>query len=724
MVAAGAARGAGQIVSLTTAVLLAVRPALAQTEAEVMALPPVTVEAEAAEERGDGPVGGYRASRSTTATKTDTPIMETPASISTVPRELVRDLNAQTAGGALQAIPSLAQRQNYQGYEAFTIRGLFVDNETGYQIDGMRTRNVLQFDPALFERIEVLKGPASLLYGSMEPGGVINFVTLRPTAEPFVSGGFEVGTYDDLRATLDGSYRFANGVAVRLPVAARRYDTFRDHVDDNKSLGLLPTVEVPLGERTSARLTVGYFDQALVDDTILIPLVDGEPADIAKDTFLGIPDATQQDSLLQTLAQVDHAFTDGLTWRNTFSFFRTESNQDTVANVFGVDANGETFSPLRVKGDSDVNSFQHQSELFARARFLGMRHEGLLGVDLQRNVNDETNNGDLLVSENIFDPRNDPTVAIPDFVFDDLKSEWTTDSLGVYGQDQITLLENRTAIHRLIAVVGGRWDAFRQRTDTTGEFFGSPPADDSDIDKSKFSPRLGLVWMPVERLSLYGSWSRSFAPQFIGNLATTPPDPQEAEQFEVGVKVEPLERAQVTLSLFDITKENVPGPSLNGVTTELIGKERSRGFEVDFSGELLPGWQVFGGYAYTNATIDENTDGTEGNDLFNAPRHRFTLWSGYTQPTGPMEGLGGGAGVFYTGDSYADNANDVKLDAFTLVDAALWHRPSRRYFNVSPALQIGVRNLLDENYYLGGNGFNSVEPGAPRTFYASLQLTF
>ena len=235
----------------------------------MFALPPVTVEAEAAEERGDGPVGGYRATRSTTATKTDTPILETPASISTVPSELARDLNAQTAGGALQTIPSVAQRQNYQGYEAFTIRGFFVDNETGYQIDGMRTRNVLQFDPFLFERIEVLKGPASLLYGSMEPGGVINFVTLRPTAEPFVSGGFEVGTYDDLRATLDGSYRFANGVAVRLPVAARRYDTFRDHVDDNKSLGLLPTVEVPLGERTSARLTVGYFDQELVDDTIL-----------------------------------------------------------------------------------------------------------------------------------------------------------------------------------------------------------------------------------------------------------------------------------------------------------------------------------------------------------------------------------------------------------------------------------------------------------------------
>jgi catecholate siderophore receptor len=227
-------------------------------------LPPVTVEAEAEAERGDGPVRGYRATRSTTPTRTDTPILETPASISVVPRELFRDLNAQTPGDVLRAIPSVAQRQNFQGAEAFTIRGFFVDGDNGYQIDGLRTRNILQLDPALFERVEVLKGPASLLYGTVEPGGVVNFVSPRPTADSFASGGVEVGSYDDVRGTLDGSYRFASGVGVRLPVAARRFDSFRDDVDDNRSIGLTPSVEIPIGERTTARLLVAYFDQELV----------------------------------------------------------------------------------------------------------------------------------------------------------------------------------------------------------------------------------------------------------------------------------------------------------------------------------------------------------------------------------------------------------------------------------------------------------------------------
>ncbi len=587
----------------------------------------------------------------------------------------MRDLNARTVGEALQAIPSLAQRQNYQGYEAFTIRGLYVDNENGYQIDGLRTRNTLQFDPALFERVEVLKGPASLLYGSMEPGGVINFISLQPTLDPFASTGLEYGTYNDVRATFDGSYRLDNGIGVRLPVAARRYDTFRDDVDDNRSLGLLPSIDVPLGERTSARLVLGYFDQEVVDDTILIPLVDGEPADIDKSTFLGIPDAKQENRLFQSILSVDHEIRDGLSLRNSLSFLRTSADQDTVTNVLGVNPDGETIDPFRVKGNEHYYSLQNRVELQITGSLVGMEHRGLIGVDVSRVTQDQSNDGALLVTENIFDPANDPTVAVPDFGFQDYDQDWRTDALGIYGQDQITLLRDMPGVHRLIAVAGGRWDGYRQRTENSGLLFGSRPPD-QNTDKSQFSPRLGLVWMPHEQVSLYGSWSRSFAPQFASTLATTPPDPQEAEQFEVGVKVEPLERAQVTFSLFDITKDNVPGPSLDGVTTELIGKERSRGLEIDFSGELLPGWQVFGGYAYVKATIDENNDGTEGNDLFNAPRHRFTLWSGYTQPGGPLEGLGGGAGVFYTGDSYADNTNDVKLSSFTLVDAALWYRPT------------------------------------------------
>lgn len=398
-------------------------PALGQetppAASEPLILGPIDVFGQ--EERGDGPVQGYRATRSTTATRTDTPLLETPASVTVLPRDLSRDRASRSAAEALVAVPSVYQRQSYQGYEAFTVRGLLLDESNAFQIDGMRTRNLLTFDPALFERVEVLKGLASLLYGSMEPGGVVNFVTAPPPREPFVEGGVQVASYNDVRTTLDAGYSLEGGSGVRLPVVARRYDSFRDEVDDNRYVGLMPSLDAVLGERTRARLVVGYLDQKIVDDTILIPVIDGRPVNIPKRRFLGQPDARQEDRLLQSILSLEHDFSDAVSWRNTVSLLRTSSDQDTVSNFFGVGADGRTLDPFRVEGDANVNAQQFRSELVADATLFGMPHRALVGVDLLRDRNETSNDGEQLVPIDIFAPANDDTVAVPDFVFDNYR---------------------------------------------------------------------------------------------------------------------------------------------------------------------------------------------------------------------------------------------------------------------------------------------------------------
>ena len=249
-------------------------------------------------------------------------------------------------------------------------------------------------------------------------------------------------------------------------------------------------------------------------------------------------------------------------------------------------------------------------------------------------------------------------------------------------------------------------------------------------EDSAITPRVGMVWMPNERLSLYGSYARSFNPQLLTvfNLDTSESfavsDPQEGTQFEIGVKHDFSATLSASLSAFHLTKTNVPTAGAGGIfDTQLTGEQQSRGVEFAIVGELPSGLQLNAGYAYTDTEITKSNEGDTGNRVFAAPEHIANAWISYTNPReGALGGLGGGVGIYHASNSFTNNANTVRLDGYTLLEAALWYRPKAADSRYSFALNL--KNLTNERYFITGLSVGPyVQPGVPRTWLATVEVS-
>ncbi|PSB10726.1 hypothetical protein C7B62_08510 [Pleurocapsa sp. CCALA 161] len=278
-------------------------------------------------------------------------------------------------------------------------------------------------------------------------------------------------------------------------------------------------------------------------------------------------------------------------------------------------------------------------------------------------------------------------------------------SFGVYLQDQISLLKN------LKLVVGGRFDTYNLESSVDGEI--------TETEADAFSPRVGLVYQPIEPISLYASYTRSFTPASGRSANNEPFDPQRGTGYEIGVKTEIIKnRLSSTLAFYDTTLTNVlttdPGNNLFEIQT---GEQNSQGIELDIAGEILPGWSIFAGYAYTDAKVTEDNTVPVGNRLESAPEHDFNLWTAYTIPKGSLAGLGFGAGIFYLSESPGDLDNSFFLDEYTRVDAALYYE--RANFKAT----LNFKNLFDVSYF-EGSGREEITPGDPFTLLGNISVNF
>ena len=365
-----------------------------------------------------------------------------------------------------------------------------------------------------------------------------------------------------------------------------------------------------------------------------------------------------------------------------------------------------------------TDSFELQTNVVGEFSTGSIDHTLLAGVDLNRRRDDGTvARGDLSVINvlNIFDPDYDSLVT-PDFDTAPvvLSSEGNIDSLGIYLQDQITLLDN------LKLLVGLRYDTADQ--ESLNANFRNPVGTETSRFDDAFSPRVGLVYQPIEEVSLYASYSQSFAPNFGNTADGEPLEPERGEQFELGTRAELLEgRLVANLALFNITKENVattdPDEPLFSIA---VGEQRSRGVELDVIGEILPGWDIAANYAYTDTEITEDNDGLEGNQLFGVPEHNANLWTTYDIQTGPLSGLGLGIGINFVGERFGDNANSFKLDSYFLTNAAI------SYQRDNWQAGLNFRNLFDVNYIESAENSRTgeINPGEGFTVVGSVSIEF
>ncbi|RXZ64333.1 TonB-dependent siderophore receptor [Pelagerythrobacter rhizovicinus] len=691
---------------MTTTALLASAPVLAQ-------------QAPATEAQGEDIIvlgtreQGYRATVALQTNKSDTPIKETPFSVQVVTRELIRDRGITTVGEALRYVPGFSPQVGFgASNDRFYIRGFI----TPYNLKNGMRRSAYAPDEQLqnVEQVEVLKGPASALYGRFEPGGVVNFITKKPLDIPFAEVSALYGSFDQVRLTADLSTPITDTLGLRVNVSHDDRDGFRDFtfardtfvapvLQWQPDLDTTVTLEGEYAEKT------GYFDRGFANDPIFL--------EAPRERQFGERDARYRNEGGIVSLFVDHRFSDAVRGRVAFGY--SDFTKDAFYYAFGFPptSHADPERPQVNRRPSLAYDKQRdltaQAELYATFQTGAVEHKALVGIEYgyDRWRFDVTNppfgvNLPIDFFDPVYGQHAVPTVLTAD-------GEWNSDTVALYAQDELKLGQ-----FRLLGGLRYDWNELENQD----HLLGDP---NEATTRGAASPRLGLTWTPSEAVSLYASWSRSFRAQVdVGRLRGGElPKPLIGESLEAGVKTSLLGgRLTPTLALFDIERRNVAVSDPEDFDLVLqIGRSRSRGIELDVPAVISPRWRVIANYTYLDTEVLEDTFVTPGVRLVNAPEHSASLWTTYDL-AGSLSGASVGLGAQHIGRRAGNTDNSIFLPAYTRIDANLAYEFDAGFGPMRA--QLNVLNLFDKFYYDSGGAFIPLYPGAPRTVSASLSYRF
>lgn len=663
-------------------------------------LAPITVEG--SRESAYGPVQGYKAERTATATRTDVAIRDMPASVHVVPREVVGDQAAVRIADALQNISNVHHAGTSGGrIEEFTIRG-FRSGTRRIARDGFYSPATFgQMDPADMagiERVEVLKGPASVLYGQTAPGGIINLVTKKPLADSFQTYDLKVGSYDLYRAEVDVNQPFTtdNHVLFRLNGTAHtadssRGETFRSVLRDTDRLFVSPALRWIVDENTNLDVQLDYIQETLPIDFGLIP-INGRADVLPRDFTIAESFVRYDAEEYRAQATFEHRFHETWSLRSSLLYSRNTGDRLSVDAAGDVQPDGTLERRVRIEDDAQKD-YAMLNQLTTSFTTGSVDHEFLAGADVTKTRADRTDSRAPLDPINVFDP---VYGATPGAFGEPRLRPRELDTYSVFLQDLVSF--------------GPQWKVL---TGIRYDHADLRDRDTTQVDED-FTPRFGLVYQPTENLSLYASYSESFEPVIGESIDGSPFDPTLGEQYEIGIKSEFFDdRLLATVALFELTQENIrtPDPNNPGFSIQ-IGEQRSRGAELDIVGEISDGWKLIGSLAHLDAEITEDNELPVGNRLGNVPKWSGSLWSSYAVQDGVLSGFKIGGGVFAVGRRYGDAENTYIAPGYARLDAALTYTASERY-----EFSVNFRNLLDKDYIIGTSS-NSAYPGEPFTVLA------
>lgn len=656
---------------------------------------------------------GYRATVAPQTNKSDTPIKETPFSVQVVTRELIRDRGITTIGEALRYVPGFSPQVGFgASNDRFYIRGFI----TPYNLKNGLRRSAYAPDEQLqnIEQVEVLKGPASALYGRFEPGGVVNFVTKKPLDRSFAEVGALHGQFDHLRLTADVSTPITDTLGFRINLSYDDRDGFRDFVFARDRF-VAPVLQWRPSDATTvtvegeyARKT-GYFDRGFANDPLFLQA--------PRERQFGEPDARYvNDGGIASLS-VDHRFSDTISGRAAVGY--SDFTKDSYYYPFGFPPIGRA-DPARPQVNRRVaRAFDNQRDLTAQgevyARFStgAVEHKALVGVEYgydrwRFDVRNSPFGVNLPIDffRPTYGQRADATVLTAD-------GAWNSESVAIYAQDEL-----RLGTFRLLT--GGRYD---WNTLANRDFIAGSGAEATR--RGAFSPRAGLTWTPADAISVYASWSRSFRAQVdVGRLRGGElPRPLIGESLEAGIKTSLRGgRLTPTLALFDIERRDVAVSDPEDFDLVLqIGRSRSRGVELEVPAVITPRWRIIANYTYLDATVREDSFVAAGARLVNAPEHSASLWTTFDL-AGRLRGTSIGVGAQHIGRRAGNTDNSIVLPAYTRIDANLAHDFNASFGSMRA--QLNVLNLFDTFYYDSGGAFIPLYPGAPRAVTASLAWRF
>ena len=655
-----------------------------------------------------GEQDGYFIPEATTGTKIDVPLRDVPASVQVIPKEVIEDRQVIKLNELADNVSGVEQQGTYGGLasQGYFIRGFASEFESlrnGFRDFGF----ISPRDVANIDRVEFLKGPASVLYGSViSPGGVVNTITKKPLSDPFYQIDGTIGSFDFYRGAIDftGPLTENRSALYRFNAAYQNNNSFRDFVE-NESIFTAPSLTVNVGENTKITFDYEYqrtdftFDRGFLPNSIVFNLPTsrflGEPDDEAEITSNGFTYTLES----------KFGYNDNWKFRQGLNTLNVTSNEQTARPV-SIDEDGRTLNRAYSIADQQQKNLSFQNEISGKFNTGSIKHNVLLGFEIS-NYRFEYDflRGDIAPID-IFNP---VYGANPENITEDFAERYGSDNIALYFQNLIELTPN------IKILAGGRFDwadTFYEDklTDTTF----------NETSESDFSPRLGIVYQPSKSTSIYASWTNSFNPNIFSRSRTDEPfKPETSEQFEVGIKQEFFnKRLSATLSYFDITKKNVlvtdPVDPDFSVQT---GEQKSRGINLDIVGQISPGWKIIGTYAYTDAFVSEDNDPTlVDNRLTGVPYNSASLWTTYEFQKGSLQGLGLGIGLVYSGETEATLPNDVKIPSYVRTDASIFYK--RDNWRAS----LNFKNLFDKDYY-NSQGFFIV-PAEPFTVLGKVSVKF
>jgi len=757
--------------------------AVAQQSADTVPLPPVTVEAtqpkkakkaaakkpapKAAAQQSPTPqapttppassyqaatgaVKGLVAKQSATGTKTGTPLIETPQSISVVTKEQIERQGATTVSEALRYTPGVTvDLRPSNRYDIVPVRGFgpstggALQSFVGYQ-DGLRLQRGVgmaapTIDPFTLERIEVLRGPASVLYGQSTPGGFVNLISKKPLDAPH--GEIEVSTSNYARKEVGvdiGSPIDAEGkLAYRFVGLIRDGDTQVDNVEEQR-LVLAPSLTFRPDANTTLTVLGYYQNDPKSLYSVYLPaqgtLLANPNGQIPRDFNVGDPSYDEYKREVTAIGyQFEHRLNDVFTVRQNLRYMYIDMTlQGVQPNAFAADQKTITRAYSNLDETADTLAVDNQAE--AKFATGGLRHTFLAGLDYQ------LVNADRLTAPTVtatIDYTN-PIYSIPAGAPAPFNAtaQVQYDQLGIYAQDQIKL-------GNWVAVVGGRYDSTSYSFDQHA--IGGTATTYVAGEDDAYTWRAGLVYLFDNGLAPYASYSTSFEPvtgQNAGGVLDhdrNPFKPTTGEQYEIGVKYEPIGWNSVfTVAAFDLTKQDVLTLDPDPLHTDCpgsgnpsnrcnvqAGEVEARGIELEARGSLNRNIDFIAAYTYQDTEITKSNGTDLGKRPIQLPEHTASGWLNYTFREGGFAGLGLGFGVRYFGSTFGDAVNNYRVPSVTLYDAGLQYdlsylgRDFRGYsFNVNAS------NLFDKTYVAScGAGLAPVACywGTERTVEATLR---
>ncbi|HEU4560039.1 MAG TPA: TonB-dependent siderophore receptor [Longimicrobium sp.] len=648
---------------------------------------------------------GYGAIRTTSATKTPTPLRDVPQSVSVVTSEVIADQAMQGMADVVRYVPGVTMGQGEGHRDAPTIRGN--SSTADFFVDGVRDDAQYLRDLYNVERVEALKGSNAMIFGRGGGGGVLNRVSKQAGWAPVRSFTVETGSWDHRRTTVDVGQALGGAVAARFNGMWEHSGGFRDEASLRRH-GVNPTLALSLGR---TRVDVGYelfSDRRNVDRGI--PSFQGRPSTADVTTFFGNPDLSYSKVTVHAAqATVEHTV-GALTVRNRARFADYDKFYQ---NSFpgAVNASGSTVALSAYSNATDRRNWFNQTDLVAGVSTGAVRHTLLLGAEVGRQRTGNFRNtgyyNDATTSVQV--PFDQPTVTTP-ITF--RQSATDADNRSEASVAAVYLQEQAELTSWLQAVAGIRYDRFDV------DFTNHRNGDELSRRDELWSPRAGLVLKPMQPLSVYGSFSVSYLPssgdQFSSLTATTETlEPERFTNREVGAKWDVRPNLSLTAALYRLDRTNTSAPDPADPTRIVqTGEQRTTGFELGAAGNITRAWQVVGGFSSQQARIVSATSAAKaGARVPLVPHRTLSLWNRVQV----IPAVGVGLGIVRQSDMFAAIDNTVTLPGFTRADAALFLR-----LNSTLGAQVNVENLLDERYYATSHGNNNIMPGAKRTLRISL----